>query len=202
MRSALLALIVVGALAPPAAADDEDAAITVTTSFALGSMKIGDAHTYQAPGSFFDLGFRVRRWRLAAEAQTGMWSEVTGGEDNDNSGGFTRLGMALRFNWRDLEMSPAGRPHMNFRGFVEVGLGRQYLDGPGFDLSRNDIMLGVGVAPEFKFKGRFRFGATFGIRMLVSRAPVTTIARGSCASCSDPGHDLALLYVFGFTWGR
>lgn len=209
MRTVLLTLVTVGALAAPAAAD-EGTGITVSTQFQLGSVKLGDMHGLLAPGGHFDLGFRVRRWRLAAELDTGLWSEAhPAGETMYLSGGFTRAGMALQWDWKDLEMRSGDNKPVHFRGYVEVGLGRQVIDRhvrtPAGEVAlgevaRNDIMLGIGMAPELRL-GPALFGASFGVRMLIARAPQTTLARGGDAS-SERSLDVALLYVFGLRFGH
>ncbi len=196
----LLALALVATLASTASADG-GTGITVTTSFMMGSFKVADTHGFQAPGAHVDLGFRVRRWRLAAEAQTGLWSEPHEPSEMYRSGGFTRLGMALQWAWKDLEIPlREGRPDGHFRGFVEVGLGRQHVDGAIGEISRNDVMFGVGMSPDLRI-GKVLFGASFGVRMLIARAPTMTIARGASSS-SEPSLDVALLYVFGLRFGH
>ncbi len=199
-RHAVFALLLVGALAPTAAADG-GTGITVTTAFMMGSFKVADTHGFQAPGAHVDLGFRVRRWRLAAEIETGLWSEPHTMTEEYTSGGFSRLGMALQWAWKDLEIPlREGRPSGHFRGFVEVGLGRQHIGTDLGEVSRNDVMLGLGMSPDLRI-GKVLFGATFDVRMLISRAPTTTIARGATIN-SDPSLDVALLYVFGMRFGH
>ncbi len=197
----LFALALVATLASTASADG-GTGITVTTSFMMGSFKVADTHGFQAPGAHVDLGFRVRRWRLAAELETGMWSEPHESiAEAYLSGGFTRLGMALQWAWKDLEIPlREGRPDGHFRAFVEVGLGRQHVDGDLGEISRNDVMLGVGMSPDLRI-GKVLIGASFGVRMLIARAPTTTLARGAPSS-SDPSLDVALLYVFGLRFGH
>lgn len=201
MRSALLALAVVGALAPAAAADDDPRSnITLTTAFAMGSFEIGDVHGFQAPGGHFDLGFRVRRWRLAAEAGFGLWSNPQAVEPSER-GSFRRLGMALQWSFKDLLVpANASRPKTShFHGYLEVGVGRQHVDGDLGSFGRNDVMLGLGISPELRL-GPAVLGGDFGVRVLISRAPVTTIARGEIAT--SPSLDVALLYVFGLRFGH
>ncbi|MFN0247472.1 MAG: hypothetical protein ACKV2T_11350 [Kofleriaceae bacterium] len=199
MRVVLLALATVGALAAPATADG-GTGITVTTSFMSGSLQIGDSHGMQVPGMHFDLGFRVRRWRLAAELEHGVWSESRDNASPAHTGGFTRLGMALQWAWRDLELPVReGKPSGHFRGFAEVGLGQQRVETDVFDIARNDVMLGVGVSADVKLR-KVLFGAVFGVRMLISREPQTAIARGM--SSSNRSLDVALLYVFGLRFGH
>jgi hypothetical protein len=196
---AFLVLATVLTLAAPASADS-GTGITATTSFMLGSFQIGDSHGFQAPGGHFDVGFRVRRWRLAAELDRGLWSEPRASMSPDHSGGFSRLGMSLQWAWKELER-PARehKPDVRFRGFVELGLGRQHVTTPLIDIARNDMMVGLGVSTDMAF-GKALFGAVFGVRMLISREPQTTIARGM--SQSDRSFDLALLYVFGLRFGH
>lgn len=210
MRRLLVASLVLataGAPTPAAAADDEPGSITATTNFVLGAVSVGAVHGFLAPGGHFDVGFRVRRWRLAAEAQTGLWTTPAAPGEPSVSGSFRRVGMALRWTWKELVIERgARRPAARFRGYVEAGLGREHARMPGVSIARGDVMLGFGVAPEVHL-GRVLFGATFGIRALISRAPDDeVIARGTCAACTpsgrDGGHDLALLYTMGFTFGR
>lgn len=201
MRTALLAVAVVGALASAAAAEDDTSNITMTTAFAMGSFKVADTHGFAAPGGHFDLGFRVRRWRLAAEAEFGPWFDNDKSGDVSRGGSFGRLGMALQWSFKDLLVPPNdNRPKAaHFIGYVEAGLGRQHVDGDFGTFGRNDVMLGMGMTPELRL-GPAVFGADFGVRVLISRAPVTTIARGS--SSSEPGLDVALLYVLGLRFGH
>lgn len=202
MRSPALALVIIGALASPAAAEyDEHSNITLTTAFVMGSFKVADTHGFEAPGGHFDLGFRVRRWRLAAEAEFGLWSRPDDDPTADASGGFRRLGMALQWSFKDL-LVPANtnRPSpSHFHGYLEVGLGRQHVDSDLGSFGRNDVMLGLGMAPELRL-GPAILGADFGVRVLISRAPTTTIARGT--TTNEPSLDVALLYVFGLRFGH
>jgi len=199
-----LALVVLGLLADPAAADDTDqGGITAAINFALGSAQVDDAHGFIAPGGHFDLGFRVRKLRLAAELETGLWSNQSVPQDEPHTGSFRRFGVALRWNVLDLAIEKREhRPASNFRGYVEGGAGRQHIDAPGLAVSRYDVMLGMGVSPEIKL-GPMLFGANFGIRIMISNAPNDSIARGVCSSCTaSAGHDIALLYVLGFVVGK
>ena len=204
----LLALAVIGALAPAAAADDDEpeyvdhGAISVSTSGMFGSFKVADVHAFEAPGMHFDLGFRVRRWRLAAELETGLFNQPHEEMESFVSGGFTRAGVALRWAFKDLyRKGTQDRPSVHFRGYVEAGLGRQHVATTDLDFGRNDIMLGLGMAPEIH-AGWLLFGASFGVRMLISRAPATTIERSVGSSSSDRPLDVSLLYIFGFTFGH
>lgn len=195
-----LAVLILACNAATAAADD--GGITVTTSFVMGSLEVGHTHGMLAPAGHLDLGFRVRRWRLAAEAQSGLWSEPHEPDVPYTSGRLTRVGMALQWTWKDLALPRrTGKPDATFRGFVEVGLGRQHVETELGEVSRNDVMLGLGMSPELKF-GNILFGATFGVRLVVARAPTTTIARGESTMTSQPALDTALLYVFGVRFGR
>ncbi len=201
---ALAALAMVGGLGiPTAAADDSPGSITATVNFALGSSAVGDSPGFLAPGGHFDLGFRVRRWRLAAELDTALWSKLRQPDDLPVSGSFVRAGVALR--WSLLEMlahARGERPAVAYRIYVEAGLGRQRIEVPGIALSRNDVMIGLGVSPEISF-GRALFGANFGMRVVIANAPEDQIARTACMTCSPTGHhDLTLLYTFGFVFGR
>ena len=202
-RPLSVALLTLGALASPAAAEGEGrGSITTTVDFALGSSSAGDALGMLAPGGHFDLGFRVRRWRLAAELDTALWSNPAAPKDHPESGSFTRGGVALRWNLMDLA-SPAGdqRPGAAYRIYVEGGLGRQRVHAPGITVARGDVMLGLGVAPELAF-GRALFGANFGVRALISEAVDDQIARTVCEACRPvTRHDLTLMFVFGFTVG-
>lgn len=203
----LAAAVVLAAAGPPtpaaAAPADEPGSITATTNFTLGAVSVGDVHGFLAPGGHFDLGFRVRRWRLAAEAQTGLWSIERPPEAPYQGGSFGRYGMALRYAWKELGYEKAGhRPAVRFRSYVELGVGRQRVRTDHASVARGDVMLGFGVAPEIRF-GRGSFGASFGIRALVARAPdIDVIARGACSACGPAGYDLALLYMMGITFGR
>lgn len=205
MRISLLAIVLVGALAPPASAGSDDSSeranISVSTAFVMGSFKIADNHGFQAPGGHFDLGFRVRRWRLAAEAQLGLWSKPDDDPSTYHGGGMRRLGMALQWSFKELLVPPhSGRPKASrFHGYVELGLGRHSVETDLLSVARNDLMLGIGIAPELRL-GPALLGGTFGVRMLISRAPTTTIARG--ATASDPSLDVAMLYVFGLRFGH
>ncbi len=205
MRSSpvVAALVLAGVVAPAAASDDERGSITATANFALGSSAVGDAPGVLAPGGHFDVGFRVRRWRLAAEVDTALWSNPKAPDDRPESGSFLRGGIALR--WSALEMTTRpreGRPGGAYRIYLEGGIGRQRIDAPGLALGRNDVMLGLGIAPELSF-GRVLFGANFGLRVLIANAPDDQLARSVCADCRGTRrHDLTLLYVFGFTFGR
>jgi hypothetical protein len=198
---ALLAFALVGALSVSARADvDERGGITVGFGFAMGSFEIGDLHAFQAPAAHFDLGFRVRRWRLAAEADTGIWSATP--ESDTRDGGVSRVGMALRYAWMDRGYATNNdRPSAQFRIFAEIGVGRQHIATDQMELGRNDLMLGVGTTPEMKL-GPVLFGATFGLRMLISRAPATTIARGACTNCGDHSLDVALLSTLTVNLGH
>jgi hypothetical protein len=198
MRS-LLVLATLGALATPATADD-GTGITATTSFMMGSFQIADSHGMQVPGGHFDLGFRVRRWRLAAELERGLWSIAREESAPYHGGAFTRLGVAIQWAWKELELPErVGKPTGRFRGFVEVGLGRHHVETDHLEVTRNDAMLGLGMSADLKL-GKVLLGGVFGVRMLISREPQTTIARGM--SSRDRELDLALLYVFGFRFGH
>jgi hypothetical protein len=202
----LLALAVVGALAPIAVADDayvDHGSISLSSNFNFGSFKVADVHYLAAPGGQFDLGFRVRRWRLAAELATGNLTQPSDDLEPHASGSFTRAGVAVRWAFKDLFVQGTdNRPSVSFRGFVEAGLGRQHVQTDTLDFGRNDIMLGLGTAPEIHAGRWLLFGATFGARMLISRAPSTSIARTTTTSSPDRPIDIALLFVFGFTFGH
>ncbi|MDQ3369565.1 MAG: hypothetical protein M3680_29405 [Myxococcota bacterium] len=209
-RSLVLALI--GVLLPVAAptvaaADDDDpGSITTTLAFAVGSSSVGATDGVIAPGGHFDVGFRVRRWRLAAELDTALWSTQGLPDDVSESGSFVRGGVALRWHVMDeVTRKREHRPSAAYRIYVEGGVGRQRVQAPGLDVARGDVMLGLGVAPEIAL-GSVLFGATFGLRVLIAHAPDAPgdrIARSTCTDCTAGArHDVTLLYVLGITVGR
>lgn len=202
---ALLALLVGLAALPVAAdaSDDPPGSITATVNFELGSSAAGGKAGFLAPGGHFDVGFRVRRWRLAAELDAALWSNQVASDALPESGSFRRGGMALR--WTALEMTtPAGEFHPGaaYRIFVEGGIGHQRIEAPGVAVGRNDVMIGLGIAPELSF-GRVLFGTNFGVRALISSEPGDALARSSCTDCrASARHELTMLFSFGFTIGR
>lgn len=210
MRSTLPRLALAFALAAPATpalADDEYGAITATVDFMMGSAPVGDRHGFVAPGGHLDVGFGVRRWRLAAELDTGLWTEPTEGADDavmSRSGSFRRYGMALRFRLKERELGGSGRPRAALGMYVEAGLGRQRVALPEPEaavVTRGDLVLGLGT--ELVIGTRKRFGANFGVRTVIAREPEPgAAALGACAACGRRGHDVAFLYVFGFRFGR
>ena len=207
MRCWVVTLLFVSTLggASPTFADDEHGAITGTANFMMSAAPVGDRHGLLAPGGHLDVGFGVRRWRLAAETDLGLWSEPTEAdtEPASRSGSFRRLGMALRLRMKERRFGGEGRPRAALGIYLETGLGQQRiaLPEPTTTVTRSDVMLGLGT--DLIIGSRARFGGNFGVRALISREPEPEVEpRGLCARCGRRGYDVAFLYTFGFRFGR
>jgi len=175
--------------------------VTSTMTFSLGSIDAGP-HDGFSPGGHFDLGVTFKDLRLAAELDAGLWSDEDAPDDMPESGGYTRVGGAMRYYFTDLNVGNERNKQSLLRLYVEAGIGRQMIDTPSFEIDRPDLALGFGMQQQARL-GKVTLGGQFGVRVLVSEAPAPSlVCRGACEAPAYRRHDLAMFFTMGFAVGR
>jgi hypothetical protein len=185
MRTLTLGLLL--ALAGPAYADDgpERTSVDITVAAAMGvAMVDGDAVGAFGPIVAVGRGFS----RFSVEGQYQLSGLADDGYQSDNSGWAHRLGIMGQYSiWGDKDASLLKD---RFRGYVEAGGGRQWVELSNDTplIARNHASIGTGLDIRGKFgKDRgFMIAIHLGVRLDVASQPGPS-----------SGVDIATTMIFG-----
>jgi hypothetical protein len=200
------------AWATPYIATDEEPRIRRTElhiGMLAGSSDIGDVH---GPGVGLEVNAGVR---LSDLTILGQFDYLGVGEsrfiDAPRRGDLMRLGLAARYAL--FQMDPRDKP-LALGFWLEAGGGRQRIAWErGGTLTRNDLVLGLGVQLDAKVggnSGKPRYlGPYFGFRASMAGAPEpmdpagTPTCGGPCDTATHPSAtDISIFFNFGMHWGR